>query len=329
MSVAFGLGVTVRSLLYEARVLPVERAARPVVSIGNLTVGGTGKTPFVRHLTRALLRHGLLAGILIRGHGVSPRVPKLAQAASWRDVGDEAALLARWLPGVPVLACRDRARAARRLLRALAAVDLFVLDDGFQHRRLARDLDIVLLDASNPWGGGRLLPAGLLRERPESLARSDIVVLTRAGMSRDIGALGAEVVRLAPSALIAVVEDVPQGIARADGSARRPLSWLAGLEVLAVAGIGRPAAFEHTLRGLGASVELLAFPDHHPYEDEDARRLLERARGRIIVTTEKDAVRWPEGWPGDPWVLESGLRFREGEESLIRRVLDAAASSRR
>ncbi len=325
----FRAGVSARAGLYACGLLRAERAAVPVVSVGNLTVGGTGKTPFVRYLARALLARGRLPSILLRGYGPSPRQPKLAFPGIWRSVGDEAALLASWLPGVPVVACRNRRRGARAALTLAPMLDLLLLDDGFQHRRLARDLDIVLLDASDPWGGGRLFPAGRLREPPAALARAQAVVITRAGAAKDLESLRRDVQRLAPGALLAVAEDIAIGILGHSTGERRSLEWLSGREILAVAAIGRPAAFAASLERLGARVELAAFRDHHEYTGQEVDGLVSRARGRVIVTTEKDAIRWPGDRPADLWVLQSALGFREGERALIEAVLALASGSTR
>lgn len=320
----FGAAVAARAGLYASGIVRPARAARPVVSVGNLTVGGTGKTPLVHHLARVLLARGKLPAILIRGYGPSPRQPKLAFPDLWRAVGDEAALLASWLPGVPVIACRDRRLGARSALGLAPALDLFLLDDGFQHRRLARDLDIVLLDANDPWGGGRLLPAGRLREPREALARAHAVVITRCPEGRDLSGLLRDAARLAPRAAVAACEEAAIGLYELRTAVRRPLEALAGRDVLAVAGIGSPAAFAESLTRLGARVELAAFRDHHVYTGAEIDALAARAAGRLIVTTEKDAIRWPGDRPADPWVLRSALRFREGERALIEAVLGLA-----
>jgi len=328
-SAIYGAAVRAHAGLVASGVMRAHAVGRPVVSVGNITAGGTGKTPLVRHLARALVARGFLPAILLRGYGVSPREPRLAFAEMWRATGDESALLAMWLRGVPVIACRSRRRAAKAALVMMPPIDLFLLDDAFQHHAIARDLDIVLIDATDPWGGGALLPSGRLREPRASIARAGVVVITRASQATDLDALRRQVHDLAPRAEIAAADAVPRAFLGRAGIERRGTSWIEGKEVLAVAGIRRPRAFEATLVSLGARVELAAFADHHPSTAADAAALELRAAGRPIVTTEKDAIRWPGEWPADLWVLETSVSFREGEEALLARVFALAASSRR
>jgi tetraacyldisaccharide 4'-kinase len=288
----FGCAVRLRNRFYE-RPGAARRAATPVISVGNLTVGGTGKTPLVAWLAARLCQTGHSPAVVSRGYGgragAGPHVVSLGRGPLVGPdlCGDEPYLLARALDGTVVVVGSDRAAGADAA-RA-AGSDVVILDDGFQHRRLARDLDIVLLDASNPFGNYRLLPAGLLREPVSGLARADLVVITRALESERFPVIE-RVVRHHN-------RDVP--IVRAG---HRPLGFFdaAGRpapcpdRALAFCGIGNPSRFRFDLESLGvAVVGFETWRDHHRYSDEELRRL-ERLAGRenaVLVTTEKDLAR--------------------------------------
>ena len=333
----FGAVSGLRGLFYDRGWLPRARVEAPVVSVGNLTAGGTGKTPMVALLVRELARRGLRAGIVSRGYR--------ARGSDPDEPNDEAleleALLAQGVGPVPHAQDPDRAQAAHELL---PEVDVIVLDDGFQHRRLARDLDLVLVDATRPWGlpapdedGPRgepvraLLPRGLLRERPEALRRADAVVLTRSDVSpaAEVDALEAELVALAPGVPVLRAAHRPARLAGFGGAEDAELAALAGRPVLLASGIGNPGAFEATVRGLGARVvEHRRFADHHGYSPDDARRLAREAdeAGAWLVTTGKDAVKLgPLGCPGR--ALEVELELVSGSPVLAA-LLDALPPSR-
>lgn len=282
----YRLAVAARNAAYDAGVLPRRGVGVPVISIGNLTLGGTGKTPLVAWAARAVMRRHHRPAIVSRGY-----------AARRGDRSDEAAELALLLPGVPHVADRDRVAAARAA--ATGGAEVVLLDDGFQHRRLARDLDIVAIDATDPFGCGHLFPRGLLREPPAALARADAIVLTRA-LSVD-APRRAEIRRLVLHAragrdIDAWAEAVhrPVGLRTWSGTIR-PLETLAGRRVVGFAAIGNPAAFRATLAATGADVsDFLAFADHHHYAGGDLESLAaraERARADLVVTTLKDLVK--------------------------------------
>lgn len=299
----FGLAARARGRLYDRGWLSVYRVGVPVVSVGNLTAGGTGKTPMVAWVVERLALLGLRAGVLSRGY-----------RAARGEANDEGLLLARLLPGVPYVQNPARVAGAAELERA--RVDAIVLDDGFQHRRLARDLDLVLVDATRPFGPGSargaFLPRGLLREPPSALARADALVVTRCDgvPAPELAALERELAELAPGRPIARARHVPVRLWRG-GEAREPEA-LRGLEVDLVSGIGNPSAFEATVRALGARVvEHRAFPDHHAYRPGD----LEGLGSRPIVTTAKDGVKLARE-PRAPWVLDVALSIEHGEEEL-------------
>jgi tetraacyldisaccharide 4'-kinase len=316
-AVAYRGLVETRGWLYGRGVLRARALACPVVSIGNLTVGGTGKTPAVELAVRTLSDLGHRPGVVSRGYGRKSRgVHVVADTASIRlepeEAGDEPFLLARRLPGVPVVVGADRWEAARSALAAGATA--IVLDDGFQQRTLATSLDIVMARARRPWGNGRLLPAGPLREPLDALARADLVVATGAGNGPS-PEVQAAVARHAPQVpvLAATLEPV------ACFDARRldpvPLERRAGARVVPFAGIAVPDAFATTLSSLRVTGDLVAFPDHHWYTRSDLERLAARAAGAdALVTTEKDWVRLRgRVGPGVPvYVVSVALRLVSG-----------------
>lgn len=311
----------------------VERLPVPVVSVGNLEVGGTGKTPAVAALAEAALRAGRRPAILTRGYGGSGDAGVL-RGGSWEGgaieghagAGDEPLLLSRALPTVPVVVGKRRAANARALLAAGEPVDLFLLDDGFQHRGLARDRDLVLVDARRPFANGRLLPAGPLREPPAALRRAHRILATGLAPGEPLEEGTAHLLnRIAPGVPLSRAWIEARGLAPlGDPGARVPL--LGGLAVHAVAAIARPERFRASLEREGARVEAWsAFRDHHAFTVEEVRGL-ERAageRGLALVTTAKDAVRLaPLLAPGSAWwVLRIALVAEEGWDALLARLL--------
>jgi tetraacyldisaccharide 4'-kinase len=317
----FALAVAIRGVAYDAGLLPVIRADVPVISVGNLTLGGTGKTPLVAWIVRLLRAAGHVPAVVSRGYGARPG-----------EVSDEAAELAVVLPGVIHVADRDRATAARTAVAAGASA--VVLDDGFQHRRLHRDLDIVAIDATDPFGCGRLFPRGLLREPLRGLARAGAIVLARAGsvtpqrrveirdtLERACGG------RLPGPWMEA--EHRPVAL-RSSGGLTQPLDALAGRRVVGFAGIGNPAAFRATLAAMGADVaDFLPFPDHHAYAAHDLARIAARARAAgaaILVTTLKDLVKVRhDDLDGIPVAaVEIALDATTGGEGVAGAVVSAA-----
>jgi tetraacyldisaccharide 4'-kinase len=286
LALPYGLAVSARNGCYDRGLLATRSAAVPVISVGNLTLGGTGKTPLVAWICRRLLRLGRRPAVVSRGYAARPGEPS-----------DEAAELAILLPGVPHVANRDRVAGAAAA--AAAGADVVVLDDGFQHRRLRRDLDIVAIDATDPFGCDHLFPRGLLREPLHGLARAGAVVLTRAGglAASDRERLRQRVAaarpRLQPVVWIET-EHRPSALRTASGGPG-PLESLHGRKVAAFCGIGNPAAFRHTLAAAGATtVGFQSFADHHAYAPDDLASLAawaEKTTADLVVTTLKDLVR--------------------------------------
>lgn len=272
-----------------------ERLPLPTVSVGNITVGGTGKTPFVLHLAERLLAEGRRPAILSRGYGRdSSDVVVVSRgdgtpAASPAEGGDEPVLLASRLPGAIVVVAPRRADAARAALPF--SPDVFLLDDGFQHLSVRRDLDLVLLDARDPFGGMRYPPLGRLREPPSALARADALVFTRAGGGHPTDSVANEISSRNPRAAIFTARMRAAGLF--DAAGRPAVAPETG--VVAVSGIARPQDFRRTLAEEGiVPLHALAFPDHHRYRLRDVERIEEMARdvrAEAIVTTEKDLVK--------------------------------------
>lgn len=288
-----------REWLYGKGVLRANRVGCPVISIGNLTVGGTGKTPAVELAVRTLRDLGRRPAVVSRGYRRQSRgVQVVADTASMRldadEAGDEPFLLARRLPGVPVVVGSNRYEAARLAVERFAATAI-VLDDGFQHRTLAKDLEIVMVRARRPWGNGQLLPHGPLREPLAALARADLIVAAMLEGGEDVTEVAAAAAVHAPNVPVLSARYVPVECWEAEQMRPRALSDLAGARLLAFAGIASPEAFRATASGLGATVaELAVFPDHHWYSGADLRALDERAQAieaTGLITTEKDWTR--------------------------------------
>lgn len=294
LAALFGALAALRRTLYRLGVLPVTRLPVPVVVVGNVTVGGTGKTPLVIALARLLREEGFHPGIVSRGHGGASRLPRPVGASSApAEVGDEPVLIAA-RTGCPVWVGRNRAEAARALLAAHPEVDVVLSDDGLQHYGLARDVEIVVVDALRWFGNGQLLPAGPLREPTWRLKTVDAVVingwLPGAPLKRHEFTMrleGGVLYNLRNPALKA-----------------RP-EVFAGQTVRAVAGIGNPERFFEQLRKLGLNIVPQPFPDHHAFTPAD----LEEAGEAPVVMTEKDAVKCADFAGDNVWVLPVEARL--------------------
>ncbi|WP_256091454.1 tetraacyldisaccharide 4'-kinase [Candidatus Thiosymbion oneisti] len=290
-------GVRLRRLAYRRGWLHSRRLPVPVIVVGNLTVGGTGKTPLVLGVTDLLRRRGYRPGILIRGYsGSGTRWPRLVTGDDDPfQVGDESVLLAR-RSGCPVVAGADRV-AAGELLLANCECDMIVSDDGLQHYGLRRDLEILVIDASRRFGNGRCLPAGPLRE-PAARGRAADLTLCNGSPCP-----GGQVMRLAPGPLVNL----------ADREITRDLGELRGQRVTAVAGIGNPDRFFAHLRRRGLHVNERPYPDHHPFRREDAASW---PPGPVVMT-EKDAVKCTGFARPDFWYLPVASRLPSGFEQLL------------
>ncbi len=296
-SLLMGMVVRLRNGLYDTGLLNADRLPVPVISVGGLTAGGAGKTPVVRYLARRLVDAGYRPAVLSRGYGSDSRATRsAAPGATWQEVGDEPAFLASALPGVPVVVGPSRTAAGRLAIDRYGA-NVLLLDDGFQHRRTARAVDIVVHDASSRLSPMRLLPAGPFREPVSSLVRAHVLVLTRTDQAGSADTDTERIKAAFPHLNIIETAYVPAGLRRISGGATLPVEWLADRHVLVFCGIANPASFARTVTDAGGSAtRILAYPDHHPFtpsELDQALSLAEETGVECIVTTEKDAVRIP------------------------------------
>lgn len=310
LGVAYGLAMRARRALYDRGLLRSLAPGVPVISVGNLTVGGTGKTPVAAWLA-GKLRVRATPAVVLRGYGA-----------------DEVEVHRRLNPGVTVIASPDRLAAVREARRAGA--DVVVADDAFQHRRLRRSADIVLLSVEQWRGPRHCLPAGPWREPVQAARLADLVIVTRKSASaEDARVVGDSLT--AEGHRVAVVRLLPEALIDARSGARAPLDDVRGRHVLAIAGIGNPAAFADQLTLSGARVELAAFRDHHTYTASEAARLAARVPvGGLAICTLKDAVKLAALWPASSplWYVSQHVVVEKGAEhvdELLERVLATRA----
>ena len=301
LSWLFGAATALRNAAYDRGLLRAHPLGLPTISVGNLSVGGTGKTPMAAWVAQQMIVRGLRPAILLRGYGA-----------------DEPMVHQRLTPDALVVVDPDRVRGAAKAI--LLGAQVLVLDDAFQHRHARRDIDIVLV-AAEQGGSRRLLPAGPYREPPSALARAHALVVTRKRASIDGAvAVAAQWASANPSCVVAIASLAPADLARVGGAERLPVSALRGQQVLAVSAIGLPAAFEGQLSDLGARVTSLAFADHHAFTDADVARLATRAADADrAVCTLKDAVKLEGRWPREGpalWYLSQAVTIERGAGEL-------------
>ncbi len=302
----YGWIVQARRESYRRGLLAAQRMGKPVIVVGNLTVGGTGKTPLVAWLAQQLAARGLKVGLLSRGYGRSAAQPQWVRVDSdWREVGDEPLLLHQ-LTGCATLVASDRVAGARALVAH--GIDLIVTDDGLQHLRLARDCEIVVADGSRGFGNGRLLPAGPLREPLTRLTTRSILVINGPAEHLSLTSLAA----LIPQRLS--MDLTGSDAHRLDGlEPPRPLAAFRGQRVHAVAGIGHPERFFRQLQAQGLEVVAHAFADHHPFSAAD----LEFADALPVLMTQKDAVKCRSLAAPRLWYVPVVARFAEAQQSAL------------
>ena len=323
----YRLAMTTRNYLYDRGWSKVHRVGIPVISVGNLTVGGTGKSPTVALLAKWFRDRNIRVAIISRGYGAG------------RDgINDEAKEIEKRLPDVPHLQNPNRYAAAIVAQEELG-MQVLIMDDGFQHRRLHRDLEILLLDATQPFGLGYMLPRGMLRESIRSLRRADVVVLTRSDLvtRQQIADTRLTVQRYAPRATWVEANHQVTALVNSSGTGAsgtdKPQESLAGKNVLAFCGIGNPEAFFQTVRKCGAVVVAsIAFPDHHAYSSADIARILAKCQTRpdFFLCTGKDLAKLDVDQIGEVplWALQIELRCSVGADALddqLRRVVDKIA----
>ena len=300
-----------RGFLYDRRLLKAHDVSVPIVSVGNLTVGGTGKTPVSAWLAGQLVERGAHPAIVLRGYG-----------------GDETLVHRRLNEGISVIACADRVRGMRDAVAE--AADIIVLDDAFQHRRAARDMDVVLIDADTWTGNTRLLPAGPWREPLSAAARASLMIITRkVSDANQVARVRSAIERAAPGVPIASVLLASGELRSTTTGQTLPLHALEGADVTAIAAIANPDGFFRQLTQLGAVVRPHSYPDHYHFSDRDAKRLADFALASdFAVCTLKDAVKLESFWPPDAgslWYVSQRLKVEDGKHHIARLLDDLLA----
>ena len=320
-----------RNFLFDLRILKVHKLSCPVISVGNLAVGGTGKTPMVIWLARFLLEEGWRVGVVSRGYK-GEKTEKVLVVSDGRNIlagsdisGDEPQLLARRLPGIPVLCSTKRALAAEAAVEQFRC-EVVILDDGFQHRFVARNLDIVMFDSRYPFGDGSLFPRGILREQTTALTRAQVLVLSRFDSSEQAEQSHKNLVGQWPDKTVVTAAHRATHLFKATTQRELPLSSVENKRLAAFAGIGRPDDFFRTVRDLGADlVHTTALPDHHPLTIELLASLVEEAseqKPELWLTTEKDWVRLPSDLPDSMELMILAVEIDlDGDSSLLKAVV--------
>jgi tetraacyldisaccharide 4'-kinase len=324
LSLGYRGALRIRELAYRAGILRTGRLPCPVVSVGNLTLGGSGKTPTVELVVRTLQELGAVPAVVSRGYGRVTRGVHLVAdregtRAEARAAGDEPLLLAERLPGVTVVVGENRYEAGRLAVEQHGATAL-VLDDGFQHRSLAKDLEVVVVQGRVPWGNARVFPRGTLREPLTALGRAHVVVVTNPAGPEAVEQVTATVRRFNASAAVIPGAYQLETALETQTGRRMRIAELAGRRLLAFAGLGSPQSFADTLDGAGIRrAALVEFPDHHWFTRSDLEELVRDARAagaQGLVTTEKDWVRL-RSLPAPPlplWVLPIRLALASGHD---------------
>lgn len=317
LSLGYTFAATVRNWLYDRGWKTAHHPGVPVVSVGNITTGGTGKTPMVAFLANWFQSQGVKPVILSRGY-----------RAAEDGVNDEKLVLDQLCPGIPHLQNPDRVASATIAVKDHQA-QVLILDDGFQHRRLARDLDLLLIDATNPWGYGAVLPRGLLREPLSGIKRADLAIITRVDqvMEAERVQIRREIRRQHPLIEIAEAAFVPTRLVNANGGTAS-FAEFHGKPIAAFCGIGNPHGFRQTLERCGwimADSRFRTYADHHHYSEADLDGLSQWAENEnacAILTTQKDLVKIPRAEFGNVplWAVEIGVSWQSGEDLLLNRL---------
>ena len=317
LEIPYGGIVSVRNLLYDKRCLPIYRFSVPIISVGNLTLGGTGKSPMVAWLCRKILEQNLRPGLISRGY-----------KSEAHGGNDEFLEMSRRFPTIPHLQNKNRAAAIQQLLET-EKIDVIILDDAFQHRRVARNLDIVLLDATSPFGFGHIFPRGTLRESLKSLNRADIVLLTRSNLEDEAKRqqFYQKVLAINPSIIWGETIHMPTSLVSLESFESEPVELIRGQSALAFCGIGNPAAFRNTLEQCGVRIaKLITFPDHYRYTADDVRELVRTAKElgtESILCTMKDLVKLNRSDFADTLLraVSIEIQFTAGESAVCERIM--------
>lgn len=357
VSILYSLLARFHHGLYDLRIRKSIQVPCATISVGNITMGGVGKSPFVAWLTEFLVEQGRRPGLISRGYKSREQTARrdakhhedkrgrIDEFARYQILNDEAREFVLRFPSVPYFLGRERVEVADALLRSRPELDSIILDDAFQHRKIARDLDVVLLDALNPFGGDRTPPSGFLREPVSALARADVILLNRADLvdetTRD--AIQKRVCLHAPDALWGELAQRPRSICQRvplnDQTNRLALQeteldeWRRsiGSRVLAFCGLGAPSGFKKTLERVGiVPVAFLEFPDHCLYDRRDLQRLADAAqvaRADALLTTMKDFVKFDgtEQLNAPLFAMTIGVEFLQGREEFCQKTLQTLA----
>ncbi|HEX9125374.1 MAG TPA: tetraacyldisaccharide 4'-kinase [Methylomirabilota bacterium] len=336
-SAAYRAALAARSASYRIGVLSTRTLPVPVISVGNVTVGGSGKTPLTEVVALALADMGARPAVISRGYGRRSRGVRIVADGGGillgaRDGGDEPVLLAEHLPGVPVVVGESRYEAAAVAVASCGAGAL-VIDDGFQHRTLAKDLEILAISGREPWGNGRLFPRGSLREPLSALKRAGVVVVTNPATVATTNDVAHVLRRKGSRATVLSGAYHPTALRRGDRGHSEAAGTLTGRRVLALAGLAAPGGFVATAESLGAEVAgVAAFPDHYWYTAGDLARVAASARelgAEAVLTTEKDWIRIREILRGDGpqdavpfWVLPVRLDMGSDRGALLQALAE-------
>ncbi len=330
ISLIYCLFIYLRKLIYRIRLLSVKRLECPVFSVGNITLGGSGKTPVVGMIANILSDNGFHPVILSRGYK-RKSTDKMVIVSDGKDIlisskeaGDEPYMLARWLPHVPVLVGSGRYRSGIFAMNKFKA-DCFILDDGFQHLHLYRNLDILVINAGDPFGGERLFPWGGLREPLSGLARASLILINKSGLNQDIKSITEKIRKYNNHARIIETFYIPECLIDAAYNGMHfQLSYLTGKSVIAFSGIANPELFFKQLNNIGAKVEkAIIFDDHHWFSKKEMDYIKKTANDSkidLILTTEKDSVRLSPDDSSGILVLKMKMGIK-GNINILKEIL--------
>lgn len=320
-SFVYGLIVKIIKYVYRVGIFRRHQLGKPVISVGNITWGGVGKTPLVELIAEFIKQQDLKPVVLMRGYKGKKDAGTL--------ISDEAMTLERSLNDVPVIVGKDRVQGATAFLEKQSA-DVFLLDDGFQHRRVKRDMDIVALDATNPFGNGCLIPRGILREDLKSLSRADLFVITKSDIGHvNVGNIKKRLKTIAADVPIIETIHQPECFERLHDGEEFDVNLIKDQSICSFCSIGDPQSFEKTLVALGAQLKRnFSFRDHHWYEHRDIQEIVDYAKSQdiqYIVTTLKDAVKLDEhadlfGEDLQCWILKMKIRIIHGKGEFFDRI---------
>ncbi len=330
ISIVYGFTIRIRNFCYDSGIFSIKKIDTcKILSVGNISVGGTGKTPVVKFLADLLHRSGVKVAILSRGYGRKSKGTVIVSngkeiLANIDDSGDEPLLLAKQLRSIPVVVEADRYKGALLIAKKFSP-DVILLDDAYQHRRIFRDLNIAIIDASQGFGNGYLLPAGFLREPITSLKRADLIWYTRIDQEKDFVRLQ-KIVHKVTTVPKITSSYAPVKLIQMNTKEQFNLPFLRSKNVLLVSGIANHTSFENTVIEMGADVvHHLKFSDHHHYRVNDIKKIISTfhsINAEIILTTEKDYYRLAELVQNltDFFYLEIEIKIEAGYETLVNKL---------